>query len=313
MAMSITVIVPTHDRPDALKRTVESVLAQSRLPDEMIVINDGAEEIDAGLARDVEAAGVRFVDCRRGPPSSAASRNCGLELAGGDVAAMLDDDVVASADFLARLEELYEADAERIVGGICARYVEPARPRLPRRVWQLLAAALAENRWAPRVSAARYAKLPRALRGRLEPTWRFVGGAASLRRRVYQQYRFTEAFGGYSLGEDTELSFRIGAREALFCAPELTVEHVQAAGGRPENYTRGRSYAANMFHIARNATPGGAGTWMLLGYHLAGIIVLAILYSLVGWRRRNLRLAAGLAAGLMSELRASAGRQLCGC
>jgi len=312
VAMTISVILPTHDRPEGLAQTVESILRQTRLPDELIVVNDGQAEIDQALPAKAEAAGVRFIYRRRSPPSSAASRNCALELATGDIAMLLDDDIVAPGDLLARLEALYAADTGGVVGGICGRYVEQGPTPLPSRVWQAIAAGLAENRWAPRVSAGRYASLPPALRGRLVPTWRLVGGAASLRRRVYEQYRFTEAFGGYSLGEDTEMSFRIGAREALFAAPELTILHVKAPEGRPANYQRGRCYVANMLYIARNSVQRGVGTWLLLGYHLAGMIALAAVWSLLSLRRGNLRLAGGMAAELLAAVRGWVGRQLCG-
>ena len=47
MTESISVILPTHDRPDSLRRAVRSVLAQSLLPVELIIVNDGDEEIPA--------------------------------------------------------------------------------------------------------------------------------------------------------------------------------------------------------------------------------------------------------------------------
>jgi glycosyltransferase involved in cell wall biosynthesis len=313
MTLRISVIVPTHDRPDGLAAAVESLLRQTRLPDELIVINDGQADLDASLAARAIQAGVKFLTERRAVASAAASRNRGLELASGDVAVLLDDDVEAPREFLSRLESLYQADQREQVAGICGYYVEPQPPRIPRRVWEAIAAAFAENRWAPRLSAARYVRLPGALARRLRPTWRLVGGVMSLRRRVYATARFTEAFGGYSLAEDTELSFRLGTREALFFAPQLGVLHRKAATGRPDPYRRGRMYAANMLSIARTSVQGGAGTWLLLGYHLVGMIVLASVWALLSRRGHNLQLARGIAAELFGQCRQATGRFLCGC
>ena len=54
---SIAVVIPTYDRAEILVRAVESVLAQSRRPDEVIVVDDGSsdhtEEVVAGYAGDV--------------------------------------------------------------------------------------------------------------------------------------------------------------------------------------------------------------------------------------------------------------------
>jgi GT2 family glycosyltransferase len=313
MTLSISVIVPTHDRPAELAAAIDALLRQSRLPDELIVVNDGIVPLEPSLAPKVRSAGVKFIDHRRDVPSSAASRNRGLELASGHVAVLLDDDVEVPLDFLSRLEALYEADPQGIVAGIGGRYVEPQPPSLPRRMWQALAVALAENRWAPRVSLARYVRLPPPLTGWLRPTWRLVGGVMSLRRRVYATHRFTETFAGYGLAEDTELSFRLGATEALFLAPELAVLHRKAATGRPDPYQRGRTYVAHMLYIARHSVQGGAGTWLLLGYHLAGMILLASVWSLLSWRRHNLLLAGGMAAEICCRMGRAARRLLCGC
>ncbi len=315
MTISISVIVPTHDRPVELAATVDALLRQTHLPSELIIVNDGTSELDPSLARKVRSAGVKFLDHHRDVPSSAGSRNCGLELASGDVAVLLDDDVEAPPDFLFHLKALYEADRQGLVAGIGGRYVEPQPPRWTQRVWEILAAALAENRWAPRVSLARYVRLPAPLASRLRPAWRLVGGVMSLRRRVYAAQRFTEAFAGYGLAEDTELSFRLGATEAIFLAPELTVLHRKAATGRPDPYRRGRTYVAHMLYIARRSVQKGAGTWLLLGYHLVGMILLASVWSLLSWRRHNLRLAGGMAAELfnLSCLGRAARRLLCGC
>jgi glycosyltransferase involved in cell wall biosynthesis len=311
MALTISVIVPTHDRPQSLAKAIESILAQSRRPDELIVVNDGTQKLPDEIER-VAAAAVPFRCIRRKEASSSASRNAGLAAAFGNVAVMIDDDMVPAADYLSRLAALYEADSAGAVGGIGAVYTLPSPPPLAQRVWDAVAAALAENRWATRRCAARGVSLPPGLRGRLLPARRLPGGAISLRRRVYAAYRFTEAFGGYSLGEDTEFSFRLGRTEALFVAPELVIRHKMPAAGRPEPYLRGRTYAANMLHIARHSVDGGAGTWLLLLYHLVGMALLAAAWGALSLRKKNLRLAAGIAEELARQGAGALRRLWCG-
>jgi glycosyltransferase involved in cell wall biosynthesis len=313
MALTISVIVPTHDRPESLTKAVESILAQTRRPDELIVVNDGTREAPDEIERRAAAAEVPFCCIRRQGASSSASRNAGLAAARGDVAALIDDDMVLAADYLNRLAALYEADSAGVVAGIGALYTLPSPPPVAQRVWDAIAAALAENRWATRRCAARYVPLPPGLRGRLVPARRLAGGAISLRRRVYAACRFTEAFGGYSLGEDTEFSFRVGRTEALFIAPELVTRHEMPAGGRPDPHFRGRMYAANMLYIARRGVDGGAGTWLLLYYHLVCMALLAAAWGALSLRGRNLRLAKGIAGELLRDGLSAVRSLLCGC
>jgi len=312
MAMSITVIVPTHDRPDSLSRAVGAILAQDRRGDELIVVNDGAGELSDDIADRAAAAGVDFRGIRRQEPSSSASRNAGLAVARGDIAVLIDDDMVPAQDYLRRLAELYQADSRQLVAGIGATYTMSQPPPIAQRIWDALAAALAENRWATRRCAARYVRLATSLAGRLVPARRLAGGAISLRRRVYTIHRFTEAFGGYCLGEDTEFSFRLGRTEALFLAPELTIRHEMPATGRPAPQARGRMYAANMLYIAAHSVDRGAGTWMLLLYHLAGLTLLAAAWGVFSRRSANLPLAAGLAGELSRQAWKALRRLVCG-
>ena len=47
--MLITAVIPTRGRPDDLERAVASILAQSRLPDELAIIDQSLD--DASRAR----------------------------------------------------------------------------------------------------------------------------------------------------------------------------------------------------------------------------------------------------------------------
>jgi glycosyltransferase involved in cell wall biosynthesis len=87
--MKVSVIITTFNRPQALKEAVESVLNQSLLPFEIVVVNDGEElpvsekHLSHPLVRVVQnetSRGANF------------SRNKGAKLAAGDILMFLDDD-----------------------------------------------------------------------------------------------------------------------------------------------------------------------------------------------------------------------------
>jgi len=122
MAMRVTVIIPTHERPGPLKRVVESLAEQSLRPDNLIIVNDGQREIGTELADIVSKAGVEFQIIRRAEPSSASSRNAGLAEARGDIVVFLDDDMILDQDLLAKLVDIYRRDRLGIVAGITMKY-----------------------------------------------------------------------------------------------------------------------------------------------------------------------------------------------
>ena len=300
--VTLTVILPTHDRPKAAERSVASILAQTRLPQELIVVDDGASPVGEAIGRRVAEAGVKFHYQRRALPSLPASRNRGVALASSDIIVFTEDDVVLPPDYLMQLARLYESDSGALVGGIGAVVVEPDSDAPGRRLWEALARSLGQGRWTPRRCASRYLSLPDKLRGKLVPARRLSGGAMSLRRSVARAEPFEEAFGGYALGEDREYSFRVGRLHALFIAPALRVCHERAPQGRPDMLRRGRMYVLNSLHIARHSTDRGAGTSLLVAYDFAGMIVLYSVWGLLRPRRQNLQFAAGMITALAGRL-----------
>jgi glycosyltransferase involved in cell wall biosynthesis len=89
----VSVVIPTYDRPQYLKRAVESVLGQTYGNIELIVVDDcssaPAEEILSDLfERDIRAIHV----CHSENRGANAARNSGIEVATGEFIAFLDDD-----------------------------------------------------------------------------------------------------------------------------------------------------------------------------------------------------------------------------
>jgi glycosyltransferase involved in cell wall biosynthesis len=110
--VKITAII-THYRNGAyLREAVDSVLAQTRPADEILVIDDATPAAEAA-ALDALPAGVRLVrgSVNRGP---GAARQLGSEQAGGDWLAYLDADDLWVPTKLARQVEFLEAHAGAI-------------------------------------------------------------------------------------------------------------------------------------------------------------------------------------------------------
>lgn len=110
-AQSVSVIIPVRNQAQYLAEAIESVLGQTRRPDEIIVIDDGSTD-DAMSAALGYVAHIRYV--YQPPRGAPAARNRGLGLADGDVIAFLDaDDIWLPAKLemqLAALEARPEVD-----------------------------------------------------------------------------------------------------------------------------------------------------------------------------------------------------------
>ena len=87
----VTVVVPTHNRPDFLKKTLQSILEQTYSNLEIIVISNGRNDKNKGVVDSLCDARLIYVDQdNSGGPAS--PRNHGIRLTKGQYVAFCDDD-----------------------------------------------------------------------------------------------------------------------------------------------------------------------------------------------------------------------------
>ncbi|AUW57277.1 hypothetical protein C1T17_03400 [Sphingobium sp. SCG-1] len=98
--LDVSFVIPTHDRTDLLVQTVESVLAQTLLPREIIVVDNGVQNrASAALA----PFGDRVRLVKSTPNIKQIARNVGIDFASGEWIATLDDDDLLAPDYLAQM------------------------------------------------------------------------------------------------------------------------------------------------------------------------------------------------------------------
>jgi glycosyltransferase involved in cell wall biosynthesis len=86
---TVSVIIPSYNRCQSLPRALDSVLAQTRPAEEIIVVDDGSDDGTAAmLARDYPELTCLVQDNR----GVSAARNAGIRAARGDWIALLDSD-----------------------------------------------------------------------------------------------------------------------------------------------------------------------------------------------------------------------------
>ncbi|MQA03044.1 MAG: glycosyltransferase [Streptosporangiales bacterium] len=87
---AVTVVVPTKDRPELLRRAVDAIRAQDYGGDvQTLVVYDGTDP-DLTLARDGDRPVVVLTNTRQ--PGLAGARNTGIVLCGSELVAFCDDD-----------------------------------------------------------------------------------------------------------------------------------------------------------------------------------------------------------------------------
>jgi len=90
--MLISVIIPTKNRCDLLRETLDSVLAQTYADWEVIVVDDGSEDGTIEMLESFSDERVRFIERDRMPSGAPVCRNIGVENARGECLIFLDSD-----------------------------------------------------------------------------------------------------------------------------------------------------------------------------------------------------------------------------
>ena len=110
MRLSISVIIPTYNRAGYLSQAIDCLLAQTRIPNEIIVVDDGSTDHTPDvLDRYGSTVEVIVQPDRMGP---SAARNIGLKRASGDLIAFLDSDDFLPVTSIERRASILEANAD---------------------------------------------------------------------------------------------------------------------------------------------------------------------------------------------------------
>ncbi|MGH9263863.1 MAG: glycosyltransferase family 2 protein [Acidimicrobiales bacterium] len=238
MTAPVSVVVCAYDlvRWAQLLDAVESVLDQTSPVQEVLVVVDHNPDL-LDRARDVWAGRPVRVVASRGAKGLSGARNTGVELAGSEIVAFLDDDAVAEPAWIERLVEPYSDPAVLATGGGVVPALDGPRPRW----WPL------EFDW---VIGCSYVGLPTAR----ADVRNVIGANMSARREaVLAAGGFPEGIGRVGTRpvgcEETDLSIRLaqatpGAR--IVYEPSARVHHRVPAARLSWRYFRARCLAEGL-------------------------------------------------------------------
>jgi len=227
--MLITVVVPTRNRPRDVERLLPSIASQTRLPDQLIVVDQGQHDETARVAADVMSPELTkrctYVH-DSGIKGVSAARNAGIDLARGDVVVFLDDDVILSRDCIEQLEKAFETNPDYAgIGGVELQMEKAARSYIL--YYDIFFIGPFRDR------KYHISRNWRRLEG-LQPVTALKTCLAGFRRDFLLQHRFDERWRS-ALLEDIEICWRVRGQERFGVWPKASAWHsiseVRTKGG----------------------------------------------------------------------------------
>ncbi len=267
--MRVSVIIPTKNRSADLDRTIDTLLIQTVMPFELVLVDQSA---NPSFTRDIPIP-LRYM---HDPLLSGltAARNLAITQAEGDILLFLDDDVLLEPNFIEEILNAYE-DGITGVSGIITNYSVPAlRQRLWERTFQrgpFRDERQSIYRNVERYTAFRYVQV------------RFLGGGLmSFRAAAIREHYFDTNLTGPCPGEDIDFCAGLPKGSVLLIAPRARLVHNRSPESRKDThwlsvqsqvayYMRERHWRAGLWNNL-------CFLWLKVGY-----LALAV-YSMLGTR-----------------------------
>ncbi len=273
--LRIAFVVATKDRPEELRRLWQSLLAQSRIPDEVVVIDAGARPSSLSEGEGPRP-GLRFI--RTAIASASRQRNIGLDaiIRDVDLVGFLDDDAVLEADAVEEMLRFWSLAGADVAG---AAFNMTNHPPLD---WPFLKRLPLVERlglYSGRGGAVTVSGFQTMI-GPVDSTvwtdW-LPSGASVWRHEVFSRVRFDEWFAGYSYLEDLDFSYRVGRTARLAVVAPARYRHLPASGGRGSGYAFGVREVLNRTHfVQKHSALSLARCRAALGFRLLMSLAFAV-------------------------------------
>lgn len=252
--MDVSVVIPTYNRPQDLKKCLQSILYQTVLPKEIIVIDDG-ELKECPYRQDFEKKGVQYIFRQKKDKGLTRSRNLGVRIASEEIVAFFDDDVILEPDYIEEIKRVYDSNFDPHLGGISGIVLNVAKPTIftyleyfynilflisPVRPGGVTWSGFSEQILIDRTFPPK--QLTKA---------DILGGCLfSFHRKVFHDFMFSEEYEhNYCQGEDKDFSMRVSTKYNLYINPKAKLYHFESPIERVNKYRRGRDYILSVYNI----------------------------------------------------------------
>lgn len=255
--LSLTVIICTWQRPEALQRLLLNLALQEPPPAQILIIE--GDETARGACNQPHCW---ICAAPRGNlrhfltfPMLEHQRNLGADRVETPLVCFLDDDVLLEPGCLAHLVAAFADDPGVKIGGVGGFAIEvPITKRLPWR-WRARRALGV----VPSLTPGRYTRSGHSIPLELAPPFTGcrpvdfpTGYCMAYRSRVLEEVRFVPSTG---IGEDLHFSLRVGQRYQLLHCGDARLRHFHDPTGRPSRRRYAFMSVYNRFCVQRDCLP----------------------------------------------------------
>ena len=233
-------IIPAYNRAEDLGKCLESILQQTFLPKEVIIIDNSDRNRDR-VKKTVEVLTPSFGKkniCliyvqNKQENSGAIARNIGAQHSSGDIISVLDDDLTLGKKYYEEIIKVFKDKPKalglegKVVFSTEGKKIRFFVAQLLGRIFSLGFVEKNGCRVLPSLGVT-YTSENKII------NCQWISGASAFKKEVFKEFRYDENLKKYSDGEDVDISYRIFKKYpySLFIAPEAKYLHKVSPVGR---------------------------------------------------------------------------------
>lgn len=272
-------VICTKDRPLDLQSCVKSIVKQTILPYEVIIVDASSGDISIENQKNCESIldnKIKFVYIRS-EPSTTRQRNIGVNSAIGDIVFFLDDDVILRQNYHEKMLEVYELKNDQNLGGVrgsYSNYNDESRKTtwlegIFRKLFFMRRDLISgKSRTLPSLYPVEILKPDKIIEVEYMPTC-----ICSYYRKILNEFKFDENLDRYALAEDWDLSYRVSRKYKLYQTPYALLFHKISPIMRIGNREFRKIQVLNLNYLAKKHLPPRSLNWLAYYWSLVGYVL----------------------------------------
>lgn len=274
--MKISVIICTRNRFEDLKETLPSLITQTRLPDELIIVDSSDNQQTEKHIMSIKSTfPIRYFHTL---PGLTLQRNYGIQKSIGNWIFFFDDDVYLNADYFAVVEKVFIEDVKHLIGAVGGKIInnspQTSRMRFEHFIFgfmRSLFGVVGTGNGRFYFSGMPSHPSQNKLGGFIEC---LSGCCMAFRREVFDKISFDESLAHYGLMEDVDISKRtLDAGYKIYYQPTATLIHNESPTNRLNFQKWAEMSVLNYDYLFRKNWSKDKWRWLFYYWALLGLVV----------------------------------------
>ncbi len=250
--MGISVLIPTMNRPETLKKTLDSFFSGDVVPTQLVVVDQSTQEnadTIKSICEEYSNAKIKYV--HQSTPSLTKARNNAYKYATEDIVICSDDDVLIYKDTLKNIVDIMERKDIAMIAGIDDYTLCSST-----NIGYLFGTKSYKNRKIGHVTLSILGRYPDNVRGEIETQWA-MGYFFVIRKSLLDKWniKWDEKLTSYAYAEDLDFSynyFKAAKKENLKCVlnEKVHIKHCVSREYRTPSKKSTYMYVINRYYLS---------------------------------------------------------------